>query len=69
VGELKQAIEMAYKTSGPFIVHAKVVKEENVLPMVAPGASLSETIYYPVELKKKHNLKQKNAEKLMAYKV
>jgi acetolactate synthase-1/2/3 large subunit len=25
------------------------MKEENVLPMVAPGTSLSDTIYYPVK--------------------
>ncbi|MFQ3576432.1 MAG: biosynthetic-type acetolactate synthase large subunit [Cytophagales bacterium] len=69
VAELKDAIDLAYKTPGPFLVHAKVLKEDNVLPMVAPGASLSETIYYPVELKRKTGLKEKNAEKLLAYKV
>ncbi len=70
VEELRDAIELAYKTDGPFLVHAKVLKEDNVLPMVAPGASLSETIYYPMDLKKtKSNLKQKNAEKLLADKV
>jgi len=47
--ELKEAIQKANKTKGPFLIHAKVKKEENVLPMVAPGTSLSDTIYYPVK--------------------
>lgn len=68
--ELANAITQAYKTKGPFLVHARVLKEDNVLPMVAPGASLSETIYYaqdvPVNDKK---LLEKNAKKLLANKV
>ncbi len=47
--ELKEAIHKANKAKGPFLIHAKVKKEENVLPMVAPGTSLSDTIYYPVK--------------------
>ncbi|MBC7485973.1 MAG: biosynthetic-type acetolactate synthase large subunit [Cytophagaceae bacterium] len=50
--EFKAAVKQAQETKGPFLIHAKVLKEENVLPMVAPGASLSETIYYPVKPKK-----------------
>ncbi|MDB5272975.1 MAG: ilvB [Chitinophagaceae bacterium] len=50
--EFKAAVKKAQETKGPFLIHAKVLKEENVLPMVAPGASLSETIYYPVKPKK-----------------
>lgn len=50
--EFKDAVRKAQETKGPFLIHAKVLKEENVLPMVAPGASLSETIYYPVKPKK-----------------
>ncbi len=69
VEELRDAIELAYKTPGPFLLHAKVLKEDNVLPMVPPGASLSDTIYYPMELGVKNNLKEKNAEKLLAHKV
>ncbi|MFN3404604.1 MAG: biosynthetic-type acetolactate synthase large subunit [Cytophagaceae bacterium] len=46
--ELKAAIEKAQGTDRPFLIHARVMKEENVLPMVAPGTSLSDTIYYPV---------------------
>jgi len=50
--ELREALKKAKDTKGPFLVHAKVIKEDNVLPMVAPGASLSETIYYPSKPKK-----------------
>ncbi|HTF80231.1 MAG TPA: thiamine pyrophosphate-dependent enzyme, partial [Cytophagales bacterium] len=69
VEEFREAVELAYKTPGPFLLHAKVLKEDNVLPMVPPGASLSETIYYPMELSVNNNLKEKNAEKLLAHKV
>ena len=68
--ELAQAITQAYKTKGPFLVHAKVLKEDNVLPMVAPGASLSETIYYPQDVPcNDKKLEEKNAKKLLAHKV
>jgi acetolactate synthase-1/2/3 large subunit len=50
--ELRAAVQLAQNTKGPFLIHARVLKEDNVLPMVAPGASLSETIYYPVKTKK-----------------
>ncbi len=50
--ELRDVLKIAKATKGPFLVHAKVIKEDNVLPMVAPGASLSETIYYPSKPKK-----------------
>ncbi|HXA01466.1 MAG TPA: thiamine pyrophosphate-dependent enzyme, partial [Cytophagaceae bacterium] len=49
VDELSAAIEKAHGSHKPFLIHAKVMKEENVLPMVAPGTSLSDTIYYPVK--------------------
>ena len=70
--ELAEAINKANKCKGPFLVHARVLKEDNVLPMVAPGASLSETIYYPANevkdfAKKKLNLE--DATKQLAYKV
>jgi len=54
VDELKAAINKAHNQDRPFLIHAKVKKEENVLPMVAPGTSLSDTIYYPV-----HPVKEK----------
>ncbi|MCU0417909.1 MAG: biosynthetic-type acetolactate synthase large subunit [Cytophagaceae bacterium] len=46
---LKKAIDEATAHEGPFLIHAHVMKEENVLPMVAPGTSLSDTIYYPAK--------------------
>jgi acetolactate synthase-1/2/3 large subunit len=47
--DLKKAIQTAHDHKGPYLIHAHVMKEENVLPMVAPGTSLSETIYYPAK--------------------
>ncbi|TAH25697.1 MAG: biosynthetic-type acetolactate synthase large subunit [Cytophagales bacterium] len=47
ITELKEAIHRAHQTPKPFLIHARVEKEESVLPMVAPGTSLSDTIYYP----------------------
>ena len=48
--ELREAIKVAKACNDkPFLIHALVLKEENVLPMVAPGTSLSNTIYYPVK--------------------
>jgi len=50
--ELKEAIRQAQACKDkPFLIHARVLKEENVLPMVAPGTSLSDTIYYPTKSK------------------
>lgn len=54
VDQLKAAVNKAHNLDKPFLIHAKVKKEENVLPMVAPGTSLSDTIYYPV-----HPVKEK----------
>ena len=45
--DFTNAIKQAYATDGPFLVHASVLKEDNVYPMVPPGASLSDTLYYP----------------------
>ncbi len=68
--ELANAVSLAYKTKGPFLIHARVLKEDNVLPMVAPGASLSETIYYPQDVVcNDPKLEEKNAKKLLAHKV
>ena len=50
--DLREAIKMAQACKDkPFLIHARVLKDENVLPMVAPGTSLSDTIYYPVKPK------------------
>jgi acetolactate synthase-1/2/3 large subunit len=50
--DLIKAIKRAQASDKPFLIHAKVLKEENVLPMVAPGTSLSDTIYYPAKVVK-----------------
>jgi acetolactate synthase-1/2/3 large subunit len=47
--ELKVAIAKANSTPKPYLIHARVEKEESVLPMVAPGTGLSDTIYYPTK--------------------
>lgn len=66
IDDFKTAMKQAKETQGPFLIHARVLKEENVLPMVAPGTSLSETIYYPEMPKRKAellNVKGKKKEK------
>lgn len=45
--DYKKALKKANGTDGPFLIHAQVLKEDNVYPMVPSGVSLSETIYYP----------------------
>ena len=45
--DLNKAITEARNTDGPYFIHAKVHKEENVFPMVPPQRSLSDTMYYP----------------------
>ena len=52
--ELSQAISQAQFTEGPFLIHAKVIKEERVMPMVPPGLTLSETLYY-TDIKEKRD--------------
>ena len=47
--DLEYAIKLAQETDGPFLIHAKVQKEERVMPMVPPGASLSDTLYYTTD--------------------
>ena len=44
--DLATAIEQAQAIQGPVLIHAVVVKDDKVLPMVPPGKSLSETLYY-----------------------
>lgn len=44
--DYKDALKQAQQIDGPCLIHAAVLKEDNVLPMVAPATSLSETIYY-----------------------
>lgn len=60
--DFESAIRKAQAHKGPFMIHAKVLKEENVLPMVAPGTSLSETIYYPEDVMPSANSEKKKGE-------
>ena len=41
------AIEQAMATDGPFLIDFKVEPEENVYPMVPPGAAISEIMVEP----------------------
>ncbi|MFQ5880474.1 MAG: thiamine pyrophosphate-dependent enzyme, partial [Dehalococcoidia bacterium] len=45
--QVKGAIDLALGHPGPVIVDFQVDEEENVYPMVPPGASLAETIDLP----------------------
>ncbi|MFC2020503.1 biosynthetic-type acetolactate synthase large subunit [Chloroflexota bacterium] len=45
--ELVPALEQAMAEDGPFLIDFMVEPEENVYPMIAPGASLSEIIEAP----------------------
>jgi len=40
--DLKQSIEEMLESDGPYMLEIKIDKEANVLPMVEPGASVSE---------------------------
>jgi acetolactate synthase-1/2/3 large subunit len=42
--ELAKALETAFTSDGPVVVECVVAPEENVYPMVPPGASLNEMI-------------------------
>ncbi len=46
-GEVVPAIEQAMREPGPFLIDFKVEPEENVYPMVPPGASLAEVLEEP----------------------
>jgi acetolactate synthase-1/2/3 large subunit len=45
--EVVPAIEQAMNSDGPFIIDFMIEPEENVFPMVPPGASLAEIIEEP----------------------
>lgn len=42
--ELKDALQEMLDFDGPYLLHVKVVKEENIFPMVPSGAGISEII-------------------------
>lgn len=50
--EVAPAIEQAMEHQGPFLIDFKVEPEENVYPMVPPGASLSEVLQAPKKERK-----------------
>ena len=43
--EAVRALEKAFETPGPVVVECAVRQEENVYPMVPPGASLTEMVH------------------------
>jgi len=50
--EVTPAIEQAMEHQGPFIIDFKVEPEENVYPMVPPGAALAEVVEAPEKRRK-----------------
>jgi len=50
--EVVPAIEKAMEYQGPFLIDFRVEPEENVFPMVPPGATLDETIEEPKKITK-----------------
>ncbi|MFC1916081.1 thiamine pyrophosphate-dependent enzyme, partial [Chloroflexota bacterium] len=45
--EVVPAIEQAMNHQGPFLIEFRVEPEENVYPMIPPGATLAETLEEP----------------------
>mgnify|MGYP000173214709 CR=1 FL=1 len=50
--ELDEAIAEMLAHDGPYLLHVRVAKEENVFPMVPSGAAVNEIVLTPEELKK-----------------
>ncbi len=50
--EVMPAIERALATDGPFLMDFRIVQEENVYPMVAPGSSIQQMIRRPLHSKR-----------------
>lgn len=42
--QLQEGIEEMFATDGPYLLHVKVVKEENVFPMIATGKAVDEIV-------------------------
>ncbi|MFH1087088.1 MAG: thiamine pyrophosphate-dependent enzyme, partial [Chloroflexota bacterium] len=49
--EVVPALQKAMNTAGPFLIDFMVEPEENVFPMIPPGASISQTMELPREQK------------------
>jgi acetolactate synthase-1/2/3 large subunit len=47
-GEVESAIAQAVAADGPFLIDFRIVQEENVYPMVAPGGPVHDMIRRPV---------------------
>lgn len=47
IKDYEEALIEAKNHKGPYMLHAHVLKEDNVFPMVPPQQSLSDTMYYP----------------------
>jgi acetolactate synthase-1/2/3 large subunit len=46
-GEVEPALAEATATEGPVLIDFRIVQEENVYPMVAPGAAVHDMIRRP----------------------
>jgi len=46
-GELQEALEKMFQTPGPCLLEVEVEKEDNVFPMIPPGASVSDVMLEP----------------------
>ena len=57
---------MTTSENGPFLIDFRVSPEENVYPMVPPGASLAETVEDPRVITKRQDFKPSN-EGLVSY--
>jgi len=42
--ELEAAVETMLAAEGPYLLHVKVIKEENVFPMIASGKAVDEIV-------------------------
>ncbi len=51
--ELEEGVKEMLEAKGPYLLHVMVEKEDNVFPMVPSGASVSEIILTPKDIKRK----------------
>ena len=58
--EVQSALAAATSENGPFLIDFRVSPEENVYPMVPPGASLAETVEDPRVITKRQDFKPSN---------
>ena len=58
--EVQSALVAATSENGPFLIDFRVSPEENVYPMVPPGASLAETVEDPRVITKRQDFKPSN---------